>query len=144
MVIRRVTTESELEEAFIVRKEVFVEEQGVAAEVELDEHDSSARHIVLYHDNQPIGTGRLRVVDGLAKLERICVLAVHRKHGYGREIMKDLELMGKELGLSQAKLNAQTHAADFYVKLGYHITSDVFMEEGMPHVTMVKELGPEI
>lgn len=129
--------------AFHIRKEVFVEEQGFQLESEFDEFDTLnalSEHILVYYNEQPVGTGRLRVVDGLGKLERICILEPYRKFGLGKIIIKTLEEIAKEMELSLVKLHGQTQAEGFYKKLGYQTSSDVFMEDGGPHLLMKKEL----
>lgn len=137
----RVTTEEQLEEAFRIRKDVFVKEQGVAEEVELDEFEDVAEHVLVYDENEPVGTGRMRIVDQVAKLERICVLASHRKHKLGKAIMEALEAIAIEQGMTKAKLHGQVQAAAFYEKLGYQTASTVFMEENIPHIKMIKDLS---
>ncbi|TDL91823.1 GNAT family N-acetyltransferase [Vibrio vulnificus] len=143
---KRITTESDLKVAFQIRKEVFVEEQGFPLESEFDEFDTLnalSEHILVYYDEKPVGTGRLRVVDGLGKLERICILEPYRKFGLGKIIMKTLEEIAKKKEISQVKLHGQTQAEGFYKKLGYQTSSDVFMEDGGPHLLMIKELVNE-
>ncbi|MET1178550.1 GNAT family N-acetyltransferase [Peribacillus simplex] len=143
---KRITTENDLKIAFHIRKEVFVEEQGFLLETEFDEYDeldASSEHILVYYNEKPVGTGRLRVVDGLGKLERICILEPYRKFGLGKIIIKTLEEIAKEKELSKVKLHGQTQAEGFYKKLGYQTSSDVFMEDGGPHLLMIKELMNE-
>jgi len=81
------------------------------------------------------------MINGLGKAERICVLKPYRKFGLGRKILKALEEVAKEKGLSQIRLHGQTHVEKFYNKLGYQTVSDVFFEHDIPHVLMVKELS---
>jgi predicted GNAT family N-acyltransferase len=143
---KRITTENDLKIAFHIRKEVFVDEQGFALEFEFDEFDTLnalSEHILVYYNEKPVGTGRLRVVDGLGKLERICILEPYRKFGLGKIILKTLEEIAKEQGITQVKLHGQTQAEGFYKKLGYRTSSDVFMEDGGPHLLMIKELVNE-
>ncbi|MDM5284059.1 GNAT family N-acetyltransferase [Peribacillus frigoritolerans] len=143
---KRITTENDLKIAFHIRKEVFVEEQGFLLETEFDEYDTLnalSEHILVYYNEKPVGTGRLRVVDGLGKLERICILEPYRKFGLGKIILKTLEEIAKEQGITQVKLHGQTQAEGFYKKLGYRTSSDVFMEDGGPHLLMIKELVNE-
>lgn len=143
MNIQVVENQQQLQDAFSVRQTVFVEEQRVVAEEEYDEYDefgSSAKHVVLYDNNLPVGAGRMREVDGIGKMERICILASHRGKGAGRIIMGVLETLAAEQNLHKAKLHAQTHAEPFYRKLGYETVSDVFMEANIPHVVMTKRL----
>ncbi|WP_458352557.1 GNAT family N-acetyltransferase [Peribacillus frigoritolerans] len=143
---KKITTENDLKIAFHIRKEVFVEEQGFPLEFEFDEFDTLdalSEHILVYYNEKPVGTGRLRVVDGLGKLERICILEPYRKFGLGKIILKTLEGIAKEQGITQVKLHGQTQAEGFYKKLGYRTSSDVFMEDGGPHLLMIKELVNE-
>lgn len=136
----RVTEKQQLDAAFQIRETVFVGEQGVSLDVEIDEHEAEADHVLVYVDDKPVGTGRVRIVEGVAKLERICILPSHRQTGLGREILNRLEEIAREKGVLKAKLHAQAQAEGFYKKLGYSTVSPVFMEEGIPHVLMVKEL----
>ncbi len=137
----RVTAKEQLEDAFQVRKAVFVKEQGVAEEVELDEYEEIAEHVLVYNDHKPVGTGRVRIVEDMAKLERICVLADHRKHNLGKAIMQELEAIALEKGVTKAKLHGQVQAVPFYERLGYDVSSTVFLEENIPHVKMIKDLS---
>jgi predicted GNAT family N-acyltransferase len=127
-------------DAVTVRRKVFVEEQQVPEEEEIDQFESESTHFVLYDEGLPVGAGRFRTIDGIGKIERICVLPHYRSRGAGRLIMESIEQFAKEKGIAKAKLNAQTHAEHFYQKLGYETVSDIFMDAGIPHVTMVKEL----
>jgi predicted GNAT family N-acyltransferase len=143
MEIRRIKEEYELKKAFDIRIKVFVEEQGVPLADELDQFDTlngKCEHILVYYNGHPTGTGRLRIVDHYGKLERICILEPYRKLGIGKVIIKALEEIAEEKGVSQVKLHGQTHAEGFYKKLGYQTSSDVFMEDGIPHILMVKKL----
>jgi predicted GNAT family N-acyltransferase len=79
-------------------------------------------------------------VDGYGKVERICVLQEARKTGAGKAIMNAIEKYAREKDIHKLKLNAQTHAIPFYAGLGYEIVSEEFMDAGIPHKTMVKEL----
>jgi predicted GNAT family N-acyltransferase len=74
-------------------------------------------------------------------LERICILKPYRKFGLGKVIINALEEIAKEMGLSQVKLHGQTQAEGFYKKLGYRTSSATFMEDGIPHILMLKELS---
>ncbi|RHW36737.1 GNAT family N-acetyltransferase [Lysinibacillus yapensis] len=140
---KRITNENDLEKAFGIRKEVFVKEQGVPLEDEFDEFDTldgRCKHILISYEEKVVGTGRLRIVDEFGKLERICILEPYRKFGLGKAIIHTLEEIAQEKGMERVKLHGQTQAEGFYQKLGYQTTSDVFMEDGIPHVLMTKEL----
>ncbi|OLS36215.1 GNAT family N-acetyltransferase [Bacillus sp. MRMR6] len=143
---KRITMEHHLSVAFHIRKEVFVEEQGVALEDEFDEFDTldgQCEHILVYYGEKAVGTGRIRVVDGFGKLERICILKQYRKFGLGKVIIKALEEISEQMGVSQVKLHGQTQAEGFYLKLGYRTSSNIFMEDGIPHILMVKNITNE-
>jgi predicted GNAT family N-acyltransferase len=138
--VKIVETQKELEDAYSVRKTVFVDEQDVPLEEEIDAYEDEAEHFVMYHEGSPIAAGRFRFVDGYGKVERICVLQEARKTGAGKAIMNAIEKYAREKDIHKLKLNAQTHAIPFYAGLGYEIVSEDFMDAGIPHKTMVKEL----
>lgn len=141
MTVKIVENEHELNDAYSVRKTVFVEEQHVPLEEEIDQYEADATHFVLYHEDQPIGAGRFRVMDSYGKVERICILKEARKLGAGKALMEGIEQYAKQQGLQQLKLNAQTHAIPFYAKLGYEVVSDEFLDAGIPHKAMIKNLS---
>ncbi|WP_042348990.1 GNAT family N-acetyltransferase [Bacillus massiliigorillae] len=138
-----ITNNQDLQLAFNIRKVVFVEEQNVPLEDEFDKFDNlnaHCSHVLVYYHDKAVGTGRLREVDGYGKLERICILPEFRKFGLGKEIIKKLEELAKANQLSKVKLHGQTQAEGFYRKLGYSTNGEVFMEDGIPHVLMLKEI----
>ncbi|WP_078433738.1 GNAT family N-acetyltransferase [Metabacillus halosaccharovorans] len=142
MFVKRVIFNEDLKAVFTIRKQVFVEEQCVPLEDEFDQFDTLnglCEHILVHYNDQPVGTGRIRVVDGAGKLERICILKPYRKFGLGKIIIKALEEIAEEKGVLQVKLHGQTQAEGFYKKLGYQTTSPIFMEDGIPHILMLKE-----
>ncbi|MDQ0224117.1 GNAT family N-acetyltransferase [Metabacillus niabensis] len=140
MNVQQVTTKEQLEDAFKIRQEVFVNEQKVPVEEEIDQFEDEAIHIVLYDERTPVGAARLRILDGIGKLERICVLSSCRGKGAGKQLVDKLEEIASSEGVKKFKLNAQTHAIPFYERLGYKTISDIFMDAGIPHVTMIKEV----
>ncbi|USK58221.1 GNAT family N-acetyltransferase [Peribacillus asahii] len=143
MNVKRITIDEDLRKAFHIRKEVFVKEQGVPLEDEFDEFDKlngQCEHILVYYEEQPVGTGRVRWVDEFGKLERVCILKHYRKFGLGKVIITALEEIAQERGTTRVKLHGQTQAQGFYKKLGYQTSSSVFIEDGIPHLLMTKEL----
>lgn len=140
MIVKIINNPKQLEDAYSVRKFVFVDEQNVPVEEEIDEYEDEATHFVLYQDDAPIGAGRFRDVDGYGKVERICVLKEARKLGAGKAIMEKIEDYAHEKGFHKLKLNAQTHAIPFYTGLGYEVVSDEFLDAGIPHKTMMKSI----
>ncbi|SER54108.1 GNAT family N-acetyltransferase [Natrinema salaciae] len=140
--VRVAEADAARDDAFAVRRTVFVEEQGVDEEIEYDEHDETATHFVAYDDDEPIGAARLREYeDGVGKVERVAVLESRRERGVGRALMETLEERAGELGFGTLKLHSQTRAADFYRRLGYERRGDEFEEAGIPHVEMRKSLA---
>ncbi|MEK4030871.1 MULTISPECIES: GNAT family N-acetyltransferase [Bacillaceae] len=139
MKVITVKNEQEREHAYDVRKKVFVEEQRVPLDIEIDEYEDSAVHFVLYDENKPCGAGRFRIKDGLGKAERICILPDYRGKGAGRLIMEAVEAQAREQKVPALKLDAQVHAIPFYERLGYEIISEEFMDAGIPHKSMKKD-----
>ena len=139
-----ITELTDLEIAFHIRKEVFVKEQDVPLEDEFDTFDEigeACKHILVYYNEIPVGTGRIRFVDGIGKLERICILKDYRKYGLGKVIIQALEEIAQNKEATKVKLHGQTQAEGFYKRLGYQTSSDVFMEDGIPHILMTKTLS---
>lgn len=139
----RITTQSALRRAFEIRRRVFIEEQEVPETLEFDQHDrldADCLHVLIHHDTVPAATGRVRFTNGTAKLERICVLKPYRSHGLGQQVIAALEKMAMEKNVSQCLLHGQTHAITFYERLGFEVVSEVFIEDGIPHVEMGKQI----
>ncbi|WP_462409933.1 GNAT family N-acetyltransferase [Neobacillus sp. Marseille-QA0830] len=140
MTVKIVENNTELEDAYSIRRTVFVEEQNVPIEEEIDQYEDDAIHFVMYDNGAPVAAGRFRNVDGYGKVERICVLKDARKLGAGKAVMDKIEAFAQENGFHKLKLNAQTHAIPFYARLGYEIVSEEFLDAGIPHKTMVKNI----
>jgi len=138
--IKVVQTKEEKNQAFQIRTTVFVEEQKVSMEEEIDEFEDSAIHFLGYENNLPVAASRLRWLDDYGKLERVCILKEHRGQSYGTDMINRMELEVTNKGYTKTKLNAQTRAVDFYKRLGYTVVSDEFLDAGIPHVTMTKQL----
>jgi predicted GNAT family N-acyltransferase len=118
-----------------VREAVFVEEQKVPREIEVDEHDATSRHVVARDgDGTAIGTGRL-LPDG--HIGRMAVIADWRGKGVGRAMLERLLEEAKLQGMRHLALHAQTQASGFYRRFGFVEEGPEFMEAGIPHRTMV-------
>ena len=149
MVITRVETEGAMEAAWAVRKEVFVDEQNVPLEEELDDLDHAPTTIhILAEDNEgPAGTGRvLRDEPGRVHLGRICVAKRVRGTGLGKKIVRALEEAAIEAyaqdGRLSIALSAQKNAQAFYESLGYEfIDSREYLDAGIWHRDMAKTIG---
>ncbi|WP_445486873.1 GNAT family N-acetyltransferase [Niallia sp. 03133] len=136
-----VKNDKEMKDALYVRRTVFVDEQQVPEEEEIDQFEQDSIHFVLYDESKPIGAGRYRIFDEYGKVERICILKESRKGGSGKTLMNKIEEYAKKNGAPALKLNAQIQAIPFYSKLGYEVVSEEFLDAGIPHKTMKKKLS---
>jgi len=122
------------EDAKIIRFEVFVEEQKVPAELEMDDMDAVCLHAVAYDAaGTPIGTGRL-LPDG--HIGRMAVRKSGRGTGVGGALLQTLMARAKARGDRQVVLSSQTHAAPFYQRHGFTIEGEEFFEAGIAHINM--------
>ncbi|WP_405487044.1 GNAT family N-acetyltransferase [Nocardia sp. NBC_00511] len=135
-----VTTEQELADAYAVRMRVFVDEQGVPAEIEIDELDEIADHFLARLDGAPVGAGRLLVRDEVGVLGRLAVLEQTRGTGLGAALVRAIEERSRARGLRAVELHSQTQARGFYEKLGYEAYGEIGMDAGIPHIWMRREL----
>ena len=119
-----------------IRYEVFVKEQNVPPELEIDSYDKIALHVLFYIDDKPVATGRMIVKDG--HIGRIAVLKNFRNKHLGYGIMLFLMEKAKELNLKRVWLSAQTSAIGFYKKLGFSAFGKYFYEAGIKHINMEK------
>ncbi|SDM73111.1 Predicted N-acyltransferase, GNAT family [Halogranum gelatinilyticum] len=139
-----VDNEETRDDAFEVRRAVFVEEQGVPESLEWDEYEDEATHVVAYDEGQPVGAARFRDYDldgdRVCKVERVAVLESARGEDWGRRLMEVVEGEAEAAGFDRFFLHAQTSAREFYQKLGYEQVGEEFLEADIPHVKMVKSL----
>ena len=141
MEVRRVDTDEELEAALSVRRQVFVEEQGVPEHRELDGRDDTAIHFLALDGDRVVGAARLREYDASrAKVERVAVLPSERGRGLGRDLMDAVEATAAEEGYVEVLLHAQVPVVEFYEALDYDVTSEPFEDAGITHREMRKSL----
>lgn len=126
-----------------VRTEVFLIEQKIDPELEFDQHDLTALHAVAYHEQTPIGTGRLDIRQQ-GRVGRMAVLAPFRRQGVGRQLMLALESAALDDQLPEIWFHSQVSAVPFYQSLGYATEGEVFLEANIPHLLMRKKLRPNI
>ena len=125
---------------FAIRREVFCVEQGVPEELEIDGRDPECRHFLLRLGGLAVGTARIRPLErGVAKIERVAILAAHRGGGLGSALMRRVlaSLDARDLA---AVLHAQAHSESFYRALGFATEGEPFEEAGIPHVRMTREI----
>jgi predicted GNAT family N-acyltransferase len=122
-----------------VRETVFVEEQGVPRDIEMDEHDATSRHVIASDaDGGAIGTGRLLLNGKPGHIGRMAVLADWRGKGVGRALLERLLEDAAGRNMRHLALHAQTQASGFYRRFGFVEEGPEFMEAGIPHRTMVR------
>jgi len=135
--VRRTATDADWEAAKAVRFEVFVDEQQVPAELELDEHDAEARHWLLEVAGEAAGTARVvEKPDGTWKIGRVAIRASFRGQRLGALVMRTILAEAQAAGAPGAVLESQVHAIGFYEKLGFSAEGPEFMDAGIPHVLM--------
>lgn len=132
------------EKAFSIRRKVFIEEQNVPEELEIDEYDESPDTqcvLLLDSEGSAAGTARFRPYgDDMLKIERVAVLKEQRRNGAGKAIMAAVEAEAEKAGYPCVKLAAQLHARGFYERLGYQAFGETYLEAGIEHVDMVKRI----
>ncbi len=130
-----------MEGAFAVRLRVFVQEQAVPAEEELDEEDATAIHAVAIEDGTVIGTGRLLLrEEASAQIGRMAVEEPWRRQGVGGLLLQFLEEEARSAGVRRLMLHAQEYVKNFYAAHGYREHGGIFLEAGIRHIEMRKQL----
>lgn len=120
-----------------IRNEVFIKEQRVPKDLELDEYDKDAMHFIAYCKDQAVGCARARLKDDYLKIERVAVLKNFRGKGIAIRLMRFVEEYLQSLYPKKAlKLNAQSDVEEFYKKLGYQSIGEYFYEAGIKHIEM--------
>jgi ElaA protein len=127
--------------AWAVRVKVFVEEQKVPPEMELDEYDKTAAHFAAVDVDEVIGTARIVRVGNAAKIGRVAVLLHRRGEGVGWKLMLAVMEAARAMGVEEMFLTAQVQVIKFYERLGFVAEGDVFEEAGIPHRLMRMKCG---
>ena len=132
------------EDAAPLRRAVFVEEQGIAAELESDEADANATHAVAYNRfGMPLATGRwVQHEPGVAKIGRMAVMPGMRSTGIGRRLLEALIQSASHAGHARVMLHAQASAVDFYRRAGFEAQGEPFVEAGIQHLEMLRLATP--
>ena len=128
---------SNIEDICAIRYEVFVDEQNVPEELEIDGLDGEAKHVLAFVDGVPIGTGRI-LIDG--HIGRVAVLKNYRGLGIGKSIMKDLIKCAQDTNLEKVWLSSQWHAHSFYLDLDFVCVGEIYKEAGIDHIKMHRAL----
>lgn len=122
---------------FSIRRQVFIEEQGVPEALEIDDQDSDALHFLVMDDQSPVGCARL-LADG--HFGRVAILPSHRNRQIGGQLLATIEASARQHGLSQLEASMQCNASGFYLRNGFSARPGFFMDANIPHVGMTKAL----
>ena len=130
----------DLSACWALRRTVFIEEQAVPEELEVDGLDDEALHLLAMLDGRPVGTARMLLKGDTGKIGRVAVLRELRGQGIGAALIRAAveELRGR--GLSRAKLGSQVHALHFYEGLGFVAEGPAYDDAGIPHREMTRAL----
>ncbi|GHD15358.1 GNAT family N-acetyltransferase [Nocardiopsis kunsanensis] len=140
--IRPAEGERDRAAVFVIRGAVFVAEQNVPVEEEWDSRDTGADHLLALHGGVPVGTVRMVVEQqGVGLLGRLAVLPRARGTGLGKSLVRAVEERARERGLRSVQLHAQTHALGFYESLGYVAHGEEFLDAGIPHLHMERDVS---
>ncbi len=138
--LRVATTPEDVLKVMVVRGIVFIEEQQVDWEGEIDEFEDTAVHFLGEADGQPVAAGRLRFLPAdLVKVERIAVRPAWRGRGYAKDVVQFVLDHAAAHGARRYLMHAQVHLQKFYEDFGFRRQGDIFVECGIDHLTMVRE-----
>lgn len=124
-----------------VRQKVFIEEQQISADEEWDAEDALSEHFLLLLNDRPVATARLT---SQGSIGRLAVLKAVRGKGLGEKIMQRVLEHCRRSGLKRVTLNAQISALSFYLKLGFKVAGEEYMEVSIPHLPMEMQLGNDL
>jgi predicted GNAT family N-acyltransferase len=132
-------------DALRVREQVFCREQGVPRELEIDGRDGTALHLLAVEaeGERVIGTLRLLLGEGVAKVGRVAVEREWRRRGIASRMLDLALVRARERGFEQARLASQLDATGLYERAGFAVESEPFEEAGIAHVWMGRRLEPD-
>jgi len=151
-VVRIADSPAERLDAWRIREQVFIGEQGISIEEERDGLDDVALHLVAWEDGAAVGTARVLGVaaDGslgspanarVAKIGRMAVLADKRRRGIGRELLDEAVEIVRRGGAERVELSAQEYVVPFYAHAGFRVEGDGYLEAGIPHRKMSRSFA---
>ena len=139
--VAQAITKKDQSDCFAIRTEVFVEEQGVPKEEELVKEVQTTIHALARINNVPVATGRLITIDiKNAIIGSMAVKLQYRRIGIASLVLDFLEEKARKKGIQNITLEAQEYVKQFYSDHGYSERGEVFLDVGIPHVKMSKEL----
>jgi predicted GNAT family N-acyltransferase len=136
-----VTDGVDLQQAFEVRRQVFVREKGISEDLVFDGHDRETLHMVVKDREKVIGSARVQfLTDNQAKLERMAILKHYRRKGIGKEMLLFLDTVWKDKQMQQVIIHAQLEVVPFYKLCGFDELGLPFQEAGIKHIKMRKQV----
>lgn len=136
----QIENRDQMDHAWAIRRLVFIDEQHVPEEIEMDADDANAFHALAFDGEKPVGCGRMVAHGDHVKIGRMAVLRELRGTGIGRHVLEFLMEAARQRGFHKAVLHAQLTAEGFYLKNGYIPHGEPFEEAGIMHRTMEREL----
>jgi predicted GNAT family N-acyltransferase len=141
VIVRLASDATEVAEALELRRRVFTGEQGIRREADEDGRDHRALHVIAFENGALVGTCRMIITDGVAMLGRLAVEREDRRRGVGRAVLDEAERSALAAGAMRIALHSQVPVREFYEKSGYSAYGEIFVEEGIAHVAMEKQLA---
>jgi len=123
-----------------IREKVFIQEQKVTLELEWDGMDENAMHFLVFKDEEAIGCARAVVIKNYMQLGRMAVLKEYRGQGIGSALLEKAIVTAKLNQISSIHISAQFYAIDFYLKFGFEVMSDIYLDAEIPHRDMTLKL----
>ena len=123
-----------------IREKVFIQEQKVTPELEWDGMDENAMHFLVFKDEEAIGCARAVVIKNYMQLGRMAVLKEYRGQGIGSALLEKAIVTAKLNQISSIHISAQFYAIDFYLKFGFEVMSDIYLDAEIPHRDMTLKL----
>ncbi len=120
-----------------LRNKINVLELRTPSQIEFDEKDAQAHHVIVFNDNTAVGCGRLT---STGVISRICVLPSYRCLGLGALVLKGLVDLAKETGMVDVTISAKLDTVDFYTQYGFKAQGNVFMHAGLPRQHVVSNI----
>ena len=125
-----------------LREAVFINEQGIPEDLEWDDIDQNARHIVIMLKNKVIGCARLIVLNQVLHLQRMAITKIFRNLGLGSRLINHSIAIARKKKLVEIKISAQVTVMLFYQKKGFKPLGQIYMEAGIPHQEMSLTVKP--
>jgi predicted GNAT family N-acyltransferase len=139
--VREARDDAERAAALTIRHDVFVVEQAVPVELEVDGRDDEAVHLVAVRDGAVVATCRLLAHGATVHLGRLAVDTGARRQGIAGELLRAAEAWARGRGARRLLLSAQTYASGLYLGGGYVVVSEPYSDAGIEHVDMELTLG---